>query len=164
MVSHMDRAATRATNASATHHGYFAVYLLLEMLPMKLLQALSFFQSFVVPATKANTPPVPPGGPVKDSVADILNYTIDGMQPVITVSPGLVDVRFADTVTDPENLVASFSLTEGASASINGVAQVSGKTANNYNNYLNYSVKTKWGNKALDCFQLPITIIRLNGG
>jgi len=115
------------------------------MLPMKLLQALLIFSIVCCSCNKAENTPVPPGGPVKDSVADILNYTIDGMQPVITVSPGLVDVRFADTVTDPENLVASFSLTEGASASINGVAQVSGKTANNYNNYLNYSVKNKSG-------------------
>ena len=83
--------------------------------------------------------------PTKDSVAEILSYSINEMNAQITISPLSVNIQFPDTVYDPKNLTASFTLSPGATATIKGTAQVSNTTKNNYNSYLNYSVQNKSG-------------------
>lgn len=68
-----------------------------------------------------------------------------GMTTAISISQLSVKIKFDDTITDAKNLVASFTLSPGCEAYINGVKQVSGVTKNNFDSYLNYSIKNADG-------------------
>ena len=79
------------------------------------------------------------------TIADILSCQIVGMHPQICIISPYVNIMFADSVTNPGDLVASFSLSSGAHANLNGIAQVSGITQNNFENALNYNVTNASG-------------------
>ena len=88
---------------------------------------------------------VQPPPTVKDTAAEMLTYSINNMKAEVAISPSLINLRFADSVYAPKDLVATFTLSPGSSATIGGTAQVSGETKNNYTGFLNYLVKNKSG-------------------
>jgi hypothetical protein len=80
-----------------------------------------------------------------DTSANILTYQIDGVAPQISfVSPNIY-VQFADSVMNPGNHVASYSLSPGATAAIQGVNQTSGVSINNFQNAIIYNVTSAAG-------------------
>ena len=78
--------------------------------------------------------------PSKDSVANILSFSFKSAHPQINLSTYAVNIRFPDTVSDANNLVANFTLTPGSKATVNHVEQVSGVTKNNFESPLIYVV------------------------
>src|SRR5688572_3151465 len=84
--------------------------------------------------------PSDPGPP--SSKAEILSYKIAGRAPQVTIFSGTqtVQLKFPETTLSGDNLVAEFSLTPGAKASINSISQESGITVNNFEKVLNYLV------------------------
>jgi hypothetical protein len=89
--------------------------------------------------------PEPPAG--KSHATDILTYTIDGMdaQATVVTTDKQVTVMLPDTLTSGANIVAKFTVSPGASVSVNGTAQVSGSTKNNYENEVDYKVTAEDG-------------------
>jgi len=77
---------------------------------------------------------------IKDTVADITSFALNGVNPEIMLTSYSVNIIFADTVTNANNLVANFTLSPGAQATINGVKQVSGITKNDFGSVLFYTV------------------------
>jgi len=77
--------------------------------------------------------------------ADILSYSIVNQQSSVEInrSEHLINIIFPETVTTGGSRVAEFGLSDGALATVNGVAQVSGKTANNYDTPFNYRIKSE---------------------
>ncbi len=83
--------------------------------------------------------PAPPSGPPQ-----IISYSIEGKNPKIAISPGIVDgyvnLRFPDSVLFGNDLVADFTLTPGAAAAVSSVVQTSGITKNNFAADLDYEL------------------------
>lgn len=79
--------------------------------------------------------------PVVSSDAEIITYTIPGQtgNSVISVEGHTIAV---DVPSDTEvtNLVATFTLSEGATSSVEGVAQTSGETENDFTSPVVYTV------------------------
>jgi len=82
---------------------------------------------------------------IKDTVADITSFALNGVNPEIMLTSYSVNIIFADTVTNANNLVANFTLSPGAQATINGVKQVSGITKNDFGSVLFYTVTNSDG-------------------
>ena len=82
---------------------------------------------------------------VKDTVADITSFKLESVDPEITLTSYSVNIKFADTITSANNLVAQFTLSPGCEAHINGIIQVSGSTKNNFENALYYEVTNSSG-------------------
>ena len=62
---------------------------------------------------------------------------------------GTVDIE-VESGTDLSNLVASFTLSDGATADISGTAQTSGTTANDFSNTVTYTVTAEDGSTTQD--------------
>ena len=79
---------------------------------------------------------------VLSSADDFTAYGIVGHKPLVTFSPvkHTIRLRLEDTVSNTDALVAEFGLSPGAKAMIDGVAQTSGTTKNNFQWDLNYQV------------------------
>ena len=84
------------------------------------------------------------------SAAEIISYKIVGQTPQVNISSGIrnIQLKFPETVLTGDNLVADFSISPGAQASINNVSQVSGITANNFDRVLNYLVIAQDGSSS----------------
>ncbi|MEO7486992.1 MAG: C39 family peptidase [Ferruginibacter sp.] len=82
---------------------------------------------------------------VKDSVAAITAFKLINANPQITLTSYSVEMSFPDTVADVSNRVASFTLSPGATATVNGVEQISGITKNNFDSPLTYVVTNASG-------------------
>ena len=89
------------------------------IIPVIILYCISCNKSNDVSSSQTNSSAV--------TIADILSCQIVGMHPQICIISPYVNIMFADSVTNPGDLVASFSLSSGAHANLNGIAQVSGK-------------------------------------
>ena len=89
---------------------------------------------------------------VKPEIAGIISLDILGYDVVTQIDEynQFVLVEFPFEVNNVNNVVAEFELSEGASATINGVPQISGITENNYNQCLIYSVKSEDGKVTKD--------------
>jgi hypothetical protein len=81
----------------------------------------------------------------KDTVAEITSFKLVNANPQIDLTSYSVKMNFPDSVTDASNLVASFSLSPGATATINGVAQQSGISKNDFGSPLTYVVTNSSG-------------------
>jgi hypothetical protein len=81
----------------------------------------------------------------KDSIANITAFTLMNANPQITLTSYSVDIQFPDTVYDASNMVATFTLSPGAKATLNGVEQKSGVTKNNFETPLTYVVTNASG-------------------
>ena len=75
----------------------------------------------------------------------ILSYQVNGASAQVTISAPNVYVQFPDSVTNPGNLAATFSLSAGAEANINGVQQTSGVTTNNFYKAMLYTLTASGG-------------------
>lgn len=80
-----------------------------------------------------------------DTSANILTYQLDGVNPLVSFAAPSIYVQFADSIINPGNHVASFTLSPGATASIQGVPQTSGSSANNFENAIIYTVTSGGG-------------------
>ncbi|WP_462281485.1 T9SS type A sorting domain-containing protein [Salinivirga cyanobacteriivorans] len=79
------------------------------------------------------------------SEADILTYTLPGqITSVINAGAQTVDVE-VPLGTDLTSLVAEFTLSTGATATVSGVEQVSGSTPNDFTNPVQYTVTAQDG-------------------
>jgi hypothetical protein len=76
---------------------------------------------------------------VPSASAQILTYSIAGEYATINEEYSTISLEVS-TATDLTNLVATFTLSAGATATVGGVAQVSGTTANNFTNQLTYEI------------------------
>jgi hypothetical protein len=77
------------------------------------------------------------------NLPEILSYSFEGLSPAINGTIDKVNHTVALTVpyaTDVTTLVATFTLTEGATAKVEEVDQVSGETANDFTTALTYSL------------------------
>ena len=93
--------------------------------------------------------------------ADIVAYSFPEQTGDATITPpsfgnGTVDIEVAYG-TDVTNLVATFELSDGATADINGVAQESGVTANDFTNTVTYTVTSEDGSTTQD-WDVTVTI------
>ena len=67
-----------------------------------------------------------------DTSANILTYQIQGASPQISFSASnnfaapIIQIQFADSIQNPGNFIASYTLSPGAKASIQGNDQTSG--------------------------------------
>lgn len=75
-----------------------------------------------------------PSASTKSNAAQLLSYGINGVSASVKIAEAdhQVFVRFSDSLTDASNIIASFTLSKGATATYNGFAQVSGQTKNDY--------------------------------
>lgn len=76
-----------------------------------------------------------------DTVANITDFKISGMDPQISIKPYTINIRFADSVLNGKNLTAIFKLSKGSTATINSFAQTSGVTKNNFETTLIYEIQ-----------------------
>ena len=67
------------------------------------------------------------------------------MNPQISITSPNIYVQFADSVLNPGNHVASFTLSEGAKASIQGINQASGVSMINFDDAVIYDVTSPGG-------------------
>ncbi|MBC7126155.1 MAG: hypothetical protein H5T24_11030, partial [Bacteroidales bacterium] len=97
-------------------------------------------QDWVVTITKAAEP---------NHEANITAYSIDGVDGVINSGDYTISVTLPYG-TDVTNLVATFTLSDGASAKVGGVDQVSGTTANDFTSPVTYTVTAEDGTSTQD--------------
>jgi hypothetical protein len=112
-------------------------FLTLAFIPLIVLYCTSCNKSNGLSAPQSNSP--------KDSAADILTYQIQGMSPKITFNLLDIFLQFDSSVTSGKGLVASFTLSPGAKASVKGMAQLSGVTENNFDSSVVYEVTSASG-------------------
>jgi predicted 3-demethylubiquinone-9 3-methyltransferase (glyoxalase superfamily) len=73
--------------------------------------------------------------------ADIVAFTFTGINGTATIDKDALTVTAtANETVDLTAIVATFTLSNGATATVNGTAQVSGTTANNFSNTVIYNV------------------------
>jgi len=91
--------------------------------------------------------PDPGPGNGKSHATEILSYSIEGMDAQTTISAGdkMIAVRLPDSLTHPEDIVAKFTISPGATITVNSTAQVSGTSKNNYENEIDYKVTAEDG-------------------
>lgn len=82
---------------------------------------------------------------IKDTVAEITSFKLVNANPQINLTTYSVNMRFSDSVSNASNLVASFTLSPGAKATIDGVEQISGVTKNDFGAPLTYVVTNSSG-------------------
>lgn len=82
-----------------------------------------------------------------DNETDILEYNIIGYSAEVNIDDlnQFILVKFLPEVVSADNLVAQFILSEGASATVDGVTQKSGQTENNFEVPLEYKVTANDG-------------------
>jgi hypothetical protein len=80
-----------------------------------------------------------------DTSANIVTYQIEGMNPQISFAAPNIYVQFADSILNPGNQVASFTLSPDATASVQGVSQTSGLSMNNFEDAITYTVTSAGG-------------------
>lgn len=97
-----------------------------------------------VSCSKSNGHPLPKPI-ITDSTADFTSFTIKGMNPQISFAQQSVNLRFPDSVTNAKSLVASFTLTPGIEAFVNGAKQVSDVSTNNFESTLYYTLTNAQG-------------------
>lgn len=70
---------------------------------------------------------------------DILSYSIQNKPAVVNITPTqkLINIRFPDSLMSGDSIIANFTLSQGAKASILNVEQITGVSINNYSNILN---------------------------
>ncbi len=87
-----------------------------------------------------------------DTSANILTYQIEGASPQISFSAPnnfgapIIQIEFADSTQNPGNFIASYTLSPGANASIQGSEQTSGVSMINLNNPILYTITSAAGN------------------
>src|SRR6476469_2003112 len=86
-----------------------------------------------------------PAPVITDSVAEITSFGINGMEPNVSLLPYAVNLRFADSIVNARDLVATFTLTPGAEATVNGFKQVSDVTKNNFESPFYYTITNTQG-------------------
>lgn len=81
----------------------------------------------------------------KKDDADILQYEIIGQKTDVEISASnkQISITFPQSVTSADNFAAGFLLSDGASATVNGVPQVSEQTRNNYERPFSYLVRSE---------------------
>jgi hypothetical protein len=101
--------------------------------------------TYCISCNKSNETSSTPTNTPKDSAADILSYQIQGMNPQITFNLLDIFLQFDSFVTSGKNLIATFTLSPGAKASVKGIAQISGVTQNNFDSTVVYEVTSASG-------------------
>jgi len=112
-----------------------------------------FIARFIIPlivlfctsCSKSAEHSVPQANLPKDSLADILAYQVQGKNPQITFNLADIFLQFDSSVTSGKDLVASFTLSPGAKASVKGITQESGVTKNNFDSTVVYEVTSASG-------------------
>jgi hypothetical protein len=81
----------------------------------------------------------------KSDEAEILAYEIVGQKSTIEINGAThsIDIAFPETFQEAGSLVASFILSEGSVATVNGVVQNSGQTKNNFMQVFSYHVEAE---------------------
>jgi len=82
---------------------------------------------------------------IPNAEAEILSYELVGQQATVDINRSnyTVTLSFPIDVMDAEDLIAEFQLSEGATAFIDGEAQISGQTRNDFETPLVYSVRAE---------------------
>jgi hypothetical protein len=78
----------------------------------------------------------------KNDEADIITYEIVGQKSTVEINrvTHSIGITFPETFNEAGSLVASFILSEGSVATVNGVVQISGQTKNNFMQGFSYQV------------------------
>ena len=81
----------------------------------------------------------------KNDEADFLSYEIIGQKTHVEISASnkQISITFPESVTDAENIVSGFQLSDGAVATVKGITQVSEQTGNNYELPFSYIVRSE---------------------
>ena len=77
-----------------------------------------------------------------DTAARMLNYSIKGVDAAVSFVQGhnQITIKFPDTIISGENIIAKFTLSPGATATVNQINQVSGMSANDYRTDVTYRI------------------------
>ena len=94
--------------------------------------------------------------PLPDNGANIVSFTFTGIKGTAIIDKDALTVTAtaAETV-DLASIVATFTLSDGATATVNDIAQVSGTTANNFTNTVTYIV-TSSDNRLTNIWKVTI--------
>jgi len=121
---------------------------------LKFSLLLCTFIALFVGCKQAEKDPILPTEPTVSSAASLTGFSLTAAQnPALTAEVtgtlnGATVTATLPTGTDQTALVASFTLSEGASATIGGVQQVSGETANDFSSDVVYTVTASDGTSA----------------
>jgi hypothetical protein len=89
--------------------------------------------------------------------ADIVAFTFNGINGTAVIDKDALTVTAtANETVDLTSIVATFTLSNGATATVNGTAQVSGQTANNFSNTVIYNV-TSSDSRLTNIWKVTIT-------
>jgi hypothetical protein len=89
--------------------------------------------------------------------ADIVTFTFNGIDGTAAIDKdALTVIATADETVDLTSIAATFTLSNGATATVNGVAQASGATANDFTNTVTYAVTSSDGN-LINIWKVTIT-------
>lgn len=85
----------------------------------------------------------------KNDEADFLSYSIKEQQAQVAINhtDHSLTIRFPDAILNPGSLTAEFLLSDGATAKVDGLAQQSGVSKNNYSKPFTYVVRSENGNE-----------------
>lgn len=83
--------------------------------------------------------------PDKNHEAEIITYSVENADAIVTLDDvkRSINLNFPETVTSAKDIIAEFSLSPGATASIGSVEQISGITPNNYEGGLQYKIQSE---------------------
>jgi hypothetical protein len=89
--------------------------------------------------------------------ADIVGFTFNGINGTAVINKDALTVTAtADETVDLTSIVPTFTLSNGATAEVNGVPQASGAIANNFTNTVTYVVTSSDGN-LINIWKVTIT-------
>jgi hypothetical protein len=92
-----------------------------------------------------------------DNGADIVSFTFNGIDGTAIIDKDALTVTAtAGETVDLTSIVPTFTLSNGATATVNGVLQASGTTANNFTNTVTYVVTSSDGN-LINIWKITIT-------
>jgi hypothetical protein len=89
--------------------------------------------------------------------ADIVSFTFNGISGTAVIDKDALTVTAtADETVDLNSIAPTFTLSNGATAEVNGTAQTSGSTANDFTNTVTYVVTSSDGN-LINIWKVTIT-------
>jgi hypothetical protein len=77
---------------------------------------------------------------IQQTEADIIAYSVGKLDADVNKNEKTIKLRFPDNTNSADGLVANFTLSSGAKATINNMPQQSGQTVNNFEKSFNYTV------------------------
>src|SRR5580692_689814 len=105
-----------------------------------LFRALTFLLCICCSSCSKSDHAISSGINSSDTAANIVAYQVNGIPEHVSIADPNILVQFGDSVANPGDLVASFTLSPGCLATISGIPQTSGVTQNNFRDAMIYDV------------------------